>query len=44
MLGWTLSKLLRECTSLESDDLMKLTASLVKKRLEYKTVPVDEEW
>ena len=43
VLGRTLSKLLHEC-NLETDDLSKLTASLVKKKLEYKTVPVNEEW
>ena len=43
VLGRTLSKLLQEC-SLEKDDLDKLTANLVKKKLEYKTVPIDEEW
>ena len=43
VLGRTLSKLLLEC-SLKNGDLNKLTASLVKKKLVYKTVPINEEW
>ena len=43
VLGRTLSRLLLEC-SLDTDDLMKLTASLVKKKVVYKEVPVDEKW
>ena len=43
VLGRTLSSLLLEC-NLERENLLKLTAGLVKTKLKYMIVPQNEEW